>query len=117
MTTIEGTAIQLTQVIAQTVQPFMVNPGVTYQTYNVQGVDASLWDNGTDYVLLVTNFNQSLVYVPYKNIGLGQVTALTNSSVHRVFTVGQNTSTNETGLSLNPGAVGIYSVTPAPPTQ
>ena len=107
--TIEGTAQNLTGVITQNIQPFIVDPKATYETFNIQGVDASLWNNGTAYLLLVANFNSTQVYVPWGDVGLGAITNVT-TQVQRIFSVGQNT--NETGLNFRVGGIGIYTATP-----
>lgn len=109
VTTIEGTAPSLTAVVAQTIQPFIVDPSATYETFNVGGVDAGLVSNGTAYLLLVANFNSTGVYVPWGDVGLGKVTNAT-TQIQRIFSVAQNT--NDTGLNFRPGGVGIYTATP-----
>ncbi|KAG6377717.1 hypothetical protein JVT61DRAFT_14488 [Boletus reticuloceps] len=108
-TTIEGTATALTVVIAETVQPFLVDPEVTHETFNVGGVDAGLWDNGTAYLLLVTSFGASNVYVAWADVGLGEVTDGT-TQVQQIFSVGQ--TTNATGLNSGPGGIGVYVAMP-----
>ena len=108
-TTIENTAENLTGVITQTIQPFLVNPRSTHATYYVQGVDAGLWYNGTAYLLLVVNNNPGEVYVPWGKVGLGHVTNGT-TQVQRILSVSQNS--NATGLNFRPGGIGIYTATP-----
>ncbi|KAF8440010.1 hypothetical protein L210DRAFT_857297 [Boletus edulis BED1] len=108
-TTIEGTATALTVVIAETVQPFLVDPEVTHETFSVGGVDAGLWDNGTAYLLLVTSFDAADVYVAWADVGLGEVTDGT-TQVQQIFSVGQ--TTNATGLNSCPGGIGVYVATP-----
>ena len=109
VTTIEGTAVNVTVVFTETIQPFIVDPKATYETFNIQGVDASLWNNGTAYLLLVANFNSSQVYVPWRDVGLGAITNVT-TQVQRILSVSQNT--NETGLNFRVGGIGIYTATP-----
>ena len=109
VTTIEGTATTLTRIFAETVQPFIANANATHETFNVGGVDAGLWNNGTAYLLLVANFNQSEVYVPWGDVGLGKVTNAT-TQIQRILSVSQNT--NATGLNFRPGGIGIYTATP-----
>jgi hypothetical protein len=109
-TTIEGTAATLTGIIAQTIQPFLVDPEATHETFFIGGVDASLWHNGTAYLLLVANLNTTeQVYVPWGDVGLGKVTNATKQ-VQRILSVEQNT--NATGLNFRPGGIGIYTATP-----
>ena len=109
--TIEGTSQNLTGVITRTIQPFIVDPKATYKTFNVKGVDVSLWNNGTAYLLLVANVNSSEAFVPWADVGLGTLTNVT-TQVQRVLAVDQHT--NETGLNLFlPNSVGIYTVTPS----
>lgn len=109
VTTIEGTAQNVTFVFTETIQPYIVNPNVTIETFNVKGVDASLWNNGTAYMLLVANFNGSQVYVPWSDVGLGAITNVT-TQVQRILSVNQNT--NETGLNFLPNGIGIYTADP-----
>ncbi|KAG8215344.1 hypothetical protein J3R82DRAFT_8939 [Butyriboletus roseoflavus] len=107
--TIEGTAQNVTTVVTQAIQPFIVDPKATHETFNIKGVDAGLWYNGTAYLLLVANYNSSSVYVPWGEVGLGKVTNAT-TQVQRILSVSQNT--NATGLNFRPGGIGIYTATP-----
>ncbi|KAG9310943.1 hypothetical protein JVU11DRAFT_8817 [Chiua virens] len=109
VSTIEGTAFNLTRVIAQTVQPFLVDPEATYESFNVNGVDVGLWNNGIAYLLLVANFNRFEVHVLWHEVGLGTVTNAT-TQVQRHFSVFQNFDMN--GLNFRPGGIGIYTATP-----
>ncbi|KAG2757736.1 hypothetical protein P692DRAFT_20813807 [Suillus brevipes Sb2] len=109
VTTIEGTATNLTVLISQFIQPFIVDPNATYASYDYLGVDAGLWHNGTAYLLLVANLVNAEVYVPWKEVGLGSITNAT-TQLQRVFSVSQNT--NATGLNFRPGGIGIYTATP-----
>ncbi|KAH0834098.1 hypothetical protein J3R83DRAFT_11385 [Lanmaoa asiatica] len=109
VTTIEGTSVSLTGIIAQTIQPFIVDPMGKHETFNIQGVDAGLFNNGTAYLLLVANLNNTSVYVPWGAVGLGAVTNAT-TQIQRIFSVSQNT--NATGLNFRPGGIGIYTATP-----
>ncbi|KAG9317795.1 hypothetical protein JVU11DRAFT_2018 [Chiua virens] len=110
----QAQAVNLNVLITQTVQPFLVNPQVqaTFEAFNVDGVDAGLWYNGTAYLLIVTNFNASSVpvYVPWSAVGLGAVTNGT-TQVQRIFT-GQAQYGNASGLGLGNGGIGIYTATP-----
>ena len=108
--TIEGTAFNVTVVIKQVVQPFLVDPNATHVTYSYQGVDAGLWHNGTAYLLLVSDNINAEAHVPWGEVGLGCVTNVT-TQVQRIFSVEQ--TTNATGLNLyRPGSIGIYTATP-----
>lgn len=109
VTTIEGTSTNLTILIKDFIQPFIVDPNATYASYDYLGVDAGLWNNGTAYLLLVTNLVNAEVYVPWKEVGLGSITNAT-TQLQRVFSVSQNT--NATGLNFRPGGIGIYTATP-----
>lgn len=109
-TTIEGTSVAFTRVIAEYVQPFIVNPKVTHETYNVDGVDAGIWWNGTAYLILVANLNTTIVYVPWASVGLHGITSNDTSQLQRIFSVTQNT--NVTGFNFRPGGIGIYTATP-----
>jgi len=105
--TIEGTAFNVTVIIKQVVQPFLVDPNATHVTYSYQGVDAGLWHNGTAYLLLVSNNVNAEAHVPW---GEGCVTNVT-TQVQRIFSVEQ--TANTTGLNLRrPGSIGIYTATP-----
>ena len=106
-TTIEGTAKNLTPIIAEIVQPWIVN-GTWHTTYLYQGVDAGLWYNNTDFLLLVANMNSSEVIVPWSGVGLSVVTNATKQ-VQRIFSVAQNF--DEHGLNFRPGGIGIYTAT------
>lgn len=112
-TTIEGTAADLTPIITKTIQPFIVDPYATFESFNVQGIDAGLWYNGTAYLLLVANLNVTstafTLFVPWGDVGLGAVTNVT-TQVQRYLSVGQNT--NATGLRFMSGGIGIYTATP-----
>ncbi|KAG1774025.1 hypothetical protein EV702DRAFT_1280913 [Suillus placidus] len=112
-TTIEGTAAYLTVLIQNYVQPFMVDPNATLVNYRYQGVDAGVWYNGTSYLLLVVNMNNSQVYAPYQNMGLGWITNATKQ-VQRVFSVFEipTASGNLTGITFQPGGIGIHIATP-----
>ncbi|KAG1725775.1 uncharacterized protein EDB91DRAFT_1167143 [Suillus paluster] len=108
--TIEGTAGNLTVLIKNFVQPFMVDPNATFVSYDYQGVDAGVWHNGTAYLLLVSNLVNASVYVPWTAIGLPASTTNATTQVQRIFSVSQNT--NLTGLNFRPGGIGIYTATP-----
>ncbi|OAX36040.1 hypothetical protein K503DRAFT_331162 [Rhizopogon vinicolor AM-OR11-026] len=108
-TTIEGTAVNVTALIKQVIQPFLVDPTATHVTFNYQGVDAGLWHNSTAYLLLVSNMVNGSAYVPWGEVGLGWVTNAT-TQVQRILSVSQNT--NATGLNFRPGGIGIYTATP-----
>lgn len=102
--------MNLTHLITNTIQPFLVDPEATHETFNIGGVDAGLWNNGTAYLLLVANLNTTkAVYVPWGDVGLGKVTNAT-TQVQRILSVSQNT--NATGLNFLPGGIGIYTATP-----
>lgn len=109
VTTIEGTATNLTVIIKDIVQPFIVDPNATFTTYDYLGVDAGLWHNGTAYLLIVANLVTAQVYVPWKDVGLGSITN-TTTQVERILSVSQNT--NATGLNFLPNGIGIYIATP-----
>ncbi|KAG2151026.1 uncharacterized protein EDB93DRAFT_317723 [Suillus bovinus] len=109
VSTIEGTATNLTVVIKNIVQPFIVDPNATSTHYDYLGVDAGLWHNGTAYLLIVANLVNAQVYVPWKDVGLGSITN-TTTQVERILSVSQNT--NATGLNFLPGGIGIYIATP-----
>ncbi|KAF9221749.1 hypothetical protein BS17DRAFT_241786 [Gyrodon lividus] len=109
VTTIEGTATNFTQIIAEFIQPFVVDPDAVFENFDYGGVDAGLWNNGTAYLLVVANLNNTEVYVPWGGVGLGKVTNAT-TQVQRIFSVAQNT--NATGLNFRPGGIGIYTATP-----
>jgi len=109
VTTIEGTATNVTVLIKEVIQPFVVDPTVTHATYIYQGVDAGLWYNGTAYLLLVSNVLNETVYVPWEKVGLGWITNET-TQVQRKFSV--SLFNNITGLDMSPDGVGIYIVTP-----
>jgi len=111
-TTIEGTAVAFTRVIAEYVQPFIANPKVTLATYNIDGVDASVWWNGTAYLFLSANLYNSIVHVPWASVGLQGIISNDTSQLRRIFSVTQNT--NVTGFNYRPGGVGIYIATPPP---
>ncbi|KAI5990410.1 hypothetical protein EDD15DRAFT_2388785 [Pisolithus albus] len=108
VTTIEGTATNLTVVITENIQPFLVDPRATFSVYNYQGVDAGLWNNGTTFLLLVANTANDQVIVPWNAVGLGQITNAT-AQVNRIFSVAQNF--NVSSLNFRPGGIGIYTVT------
>ncbi|KAG1757074.1 hypothetical protein EDB19DRAFT_1932603 [Suillus lakei] len=112
-TTIEGTAAGLTVLIQNYVQPFMVDPNATFTAYDYQGADAGVWYNGTSYLLLATNLNSTQLYVPYQDIGLGWITNATKQ-VQRVFSVFEvpTASGNLTGITFQPGGIGIHIATP-----
>jgi hypothetical protein len=109
VTTIEGTATNLTVLITDILQPFIVGSNVTHTTYDHLGVDAGLWYNGTAYLLLVANLVDAILYVPWSDVGLGAITN-TTTQVERILSVSQNT--NNTGLNFLPGGIGIYIATP-----
>ncbi|KAG2117117.1 uncharacterized protein F5147DRAFT_604571 [Suillus discolor] len=109
VTTIEGTATNLTVIIKDIIQPFIVDPNATFATYDHLGVDAGLWHNGTAYLLIVANLVNAQVYVPWKDVGLGSITN-TTTQVERILSVSQNT--NATGLNFLPNGIGIYIATP-----
>ncbi|KAG1856791.1 hypothetical protein F4604DRAFT_1930614 [Suillus subluteus] len=109
VTTIEGTATNLTVLITDVVQPFIVNSNVTFTKYDHLGVDAGLWHNGTAYLLIVANLADAIVYVPWGDVGLGAITNST-TQVQRFLSVEQNT--NATGLNFLPGGIGVYTATP-----
>ena len=108
-TTIEGKTVSLTSIITQTIQPFLVDPHATYATYSVQGVDAGLWYNGTTYLLLVVNLNETGTFTPWGEIGLEWVTNAT-TQVQQIFSVPEGA--NATGLRFGPGDIGIFTATP-----
>jgi len=108
-TTIEGTAPAFTSVMTSVIQPFIVDPTATFQSFDYGGVDVGLWNNGTAYLLLVANLNNTEVYIPWTEVGLGAITN-TTTQVQRIFSVSQNT--NNTGLNFRPGGIGIYTATP-----
>ncbi|KAG2155662.1 hypothetical protein DEU56DRAFT_897582 [Suillus clintonianus] len=112
-TTIEGTAAGLTVLIQKYVQPFMVDPNATFASYDYQGVDAGLWNNGTSYLLLVVNMGNAQVYMPYQDIGLGWVTNATKQ-VQRIFSVFEvpTAAGNLTGVTFQAGGIGIHIATP-----
>ncbi|KAI6037979.1 hypothetical protein EDC04DRAFT_2070394 [Pisolithus marmoratus] len=109
VTTIEGTATNLTGIITETIQPFLGNPRATFSVYNYYGVDAGLWYNGTMYLLLVANTVNEQVIVPWSAVGLGHLTNET-AQVQRIFSVAQNA--NSSSLNFKPGGIGIYTATP-----
>lgn len=109
-TTIEGTAPPLTKVVGETVQPFIVNPYATRETFNVGGVDVGLWHNGTAYLFLGVNLNDVEVHIPWASVGLGTLTSNATSQIQRIFSISQNLDT--TGFNFRPGGLGIYTVTP-----
>jgi len=102
-------ATQLTVLIKDVIQPFLVDPTATYAYYDYQDVDAGLWYNGTDYLLLVVNMASTGIYVPWKDVGLGHLTNPT-TQVHSVYPGSQNF--NATGLNFKAGDIGIYTATP-----
>lgn len=108
--TIEGTAVSLTVLTKDVLQPFMVDPNATFASYDYMGVDAGLWYNGTAYLLLVANLGNGTVYVPWTEVGLPASTTNATTQVQRIFSVSQNT--NVTGLNFRPGGIGIYTATP-----
>ncbi|KAG0706208.1 hypothetical protein DFH29DRAFT_902647 [Suillus ampliporus] len=108
--TIEGTAVTLTVLTKDVLQPFMVDPNATFASYDYMGVDAGLWYNGTAYLLLVANLGNGTVYVPWTEVGLPASTTNATTQVQRIFSVSQNT--NVTGLNFRPGGIGIYTATP-----
>ncbi|KAG2076804.1 hypothetical protein BDR04DRAFT_1089043 [Suillus decipiens] len=110
---IEGTATDLTGPIQQYVQPFLVNPNVTFATYDYQSVDAGVWYNGTSYLLIVVNMNNFQIYAPFQDIGLGWVTNATEQ-VQRIFSVYELPTSpgNLTGTTFESGGIGIYIATP-----
>jgi len=101
--------VNVTQLIKQVIQPFLVDPTATRTIYNYDGVDAGLWHNSTAYLLLVSNTVNASAYVPWGEVGLGWVTNAT-TQVQRILSVSQNT--NATGLNFRPGGIGIYTATP-----
>lgn len=105
----QSTAPELTAVIAETIQPFLVDPEVTHATFSVGGVDVGSWDNGTAYLLLVANLDEEQVYVSWSDVGLGEMINAT-AQVRSVFSVGQ--TMNATGLNVGPGGIGVYTSTP-----
>lgn len=109
VTTIEGTATNLTGIINEIITPFLVGPRAAFSVYSYQGVDAGLWNNGTAYLLLVASTVNEQVIVPWNAVGLGQITNITQQ-VQRIFSVGQNI--NASSLNFRPGGIGIYTVTP-----
>ncbi|KAI9457834.1 hypothetical protein HD554DRAFT_2177530 [Boletus coccyginus] len=109
-TTIEGTSVAFTRVVAEYVQPFIADPKVKHETYDVNGVDAGIWWNGTAYLILVANLNTTTVHVPWASVGLHGITSNDTSQVQRIFSVTQNT--NVTGFNFRPGGIGIYTATP-----
>ncbi|KAG1886003.1 hypothetical protein F4604DRAFT_1969065 [Suillus subluteus] len=115
VSSIEGTAASLTVLIKDYVQPFLVDPNATSVRYNYQGVDAGLWYNGTSYLVLLVNMDntESNIYVPYQDIGLGWITDATKQ-VQRVFSVYEvpTAPNNLTGVTFQPGAIGIHIATP-----
>lgn len=112
-TSIEGTAVGLTVLIQNYVQPFLVDPNATSTSYNYQGVDAGVWYNGTSYLLVVVNLNSTQVYAPYQDIGLGWITNATKQ-VQRVVSIYEipTASGNLTGITFEPGGIGIHIATP-----
>ncbi|KIJ18325.1 hypothetical protein PAXINDRAFT_161711 [Paxillus involutus ATCC 200175] len=109
VTTIEGTATNFTKLVAESIEPFIVDPEATYENFDYGGVDAGLWGNGTAYLLVVVNLNSTAVYVPWGGVGLGKVTNAT-TQIQRLLSVAQNT--NATGFNFLPGGIGIYTATP-----
>ncbi|KAG1795214.1 hypothetical protein EV424DRAFT_1570796, partial [Suillus variegatus] len=107
---IEGTATNLTVIITDIVQPFIVDPSATFATYDSLGVDAGLWHNSTAYLLIVANLVNAQVYVPWKDVGLGSITNTTTQE-EQILSVSQNT--NATGLNFLPNGIGIYIATPS----
>ncbi|KAI6169075.1 hypothetical protein EDD17DRAFT_1525052 [Pisolithus thermaeus] len=107
-TTIEGTASILTNVITDYVQPYLVRPQVTQTIYSYEGIDASVWHDGSSYLVIVANVNGTETIVPWASIGLGKVTNAA-AQVHEHFSVGQ--PFNDTGFDSTPSGVGIYTVT------
>ncbi|KAI6099015.1 hypothetical protein F5141DRAFT_1144020 [Pisolithus sp. B1] len=107
-TTIEGTASILTNIITEYVQPYLVRPKVTQTIYSYEGIDASVWYDGSSYLVIVANVNGTETIVPWASIGLGKVTNAT-AQVHAHFSVGQ--PFNSTGFDSTPSGVGIYTVT------
>lgn len=107
-TTIEGTASILTNVITEYVQPYLVRPEVTQTIYSYEAVDASVWYDGTSYLVVVANVNGTETIVPWASIGLGKVSNVT-AQVQEHFSVGQ--PFNDTGFESTPSGVGIYTVT------
>ncbi|KAI9571954.1 hypothetical protein HD554DRAFT_2326703 [Boletus coccyginus] len=114
VTTIEGTAPAFTRIITQYVQPFIANPTVTHATYNISGVDASVWWNGTTYLILGANFNVTAenVHVPWATIGLKGITSNDTSQLHRIYTVSQ--IPDASGFNFGSNGVTIYTATPPP---
>ena len=111
-TTIEGTAPAFTGLVGSLITSFLVNPDVTvtHEVYNIQGVDAGVWFNGTAYLFLAANLNNTEIHVAWADVGLSAVTSNDTSQVQRYFSVTQNT--NVTGFNFRPGGIGIYTVTP-----
>lgn len=109
-TTIEGTAPAMTKIVSEAIQPFLVDPDATHEVFNYGGVDVGLWYNGTAYLFLGTNLNNTEVHVPWDAVGLGKLTSNDTSQLQRIFSVTQNT--NVTGFNFRPGGVGIYTATP-----
>ncbi|KAL4065515.1 hypothetical protein V8B97DRAFT_1875292 [Scleroderma yunnanense] len=111
VTTIEGTATNFTGIVAENIQPFLINPEATYANYYYQGVDAGLWYNGTTYLLLVSNMVNTEVIVPWSAVGLGAITNATDpTQVRRILSVNQNFNTSS--LNFLSGGIGIYTATP-----
>ncbi|KAG1732635.1 uncharacterized protein EDB91DRAFT_664266 [Suillus paluster] len=110
ITTIEEMAGNLTVLVKNFVQPFIVDPNATFASYDYKGVDAGVWHNGTAYLLLVTNLVNAGVFMPWTAFGLPASTTNATTQVQHIFSVSQNTSV--TGLNVRPGGIGIYTVTP-----
>ncbi|KAI6003487.1 hypothetical protein F5J12DRAFT_155331 [Pisolithus orientalis] len=107
-TTIEGTAMILTNIITEYVQPYLVRPQVAYSLHSYGSVDAGVWYDGTSYLLIAANVNGTETFVPWGSLGLGKVTNAA-AQVQARFSVGQ--PFNDTGLTSTPTGVGIYTVT------
>ncbi|KAI6151535.1 hypothetical protein BKA82DRAFT_4100289, partial [Pisolithus tinctorius] len=104
-TTIEGTAMILTNIITEYVQPYLVRPQVAYSLHSYGSVDAGVWYDGTSYLLIAANVNGTETFVPWGSLGLGKVTNAT-AQVQAHYSVGQ--PFNDTGLTSTPTGVGIY---------
>ena len=102
----------MTFVVDTVIQPFLVDPEavLAHEVFNVDGVDAGLWYNGTAYLFLGANLGGTEVHVPWASVGLSTVTSNDTSQVERIFSVSQNT--NVTGFNFRPFGVGIYTVIP-----
>lgn len=110
VTRLDELAVDMSAVITETIQPFLVDPDATHEVFNYEGIDVSLWHNGTTYLFLGTHLNDTNIHVPWASVGLGQLTSNATSQLQRVLSL--SVSTDSTGFNFGPGGVGIYTATP-----